>query len=1097
MPTAPDLHVHSTFSTYDGMGSPKAVVARAVELGWGAVCLSEHGWMGSAPTLYKEAKAAKIKPILGCEMYVVPDFILGENSKETRSSSRHLTVLALSLEGYQNLVAWINESMRRENYYYKPRISLDKMIEIAPHALHHNAVLSGCLGGELCQCLLHGNGMADVAAHTYIRACQAAFPNFYIEVQNHEHDKFRGEGFDVYEEVIANEAVVRSELLDLAKVTGVPVIITNDSHYQSSRQRLAHMAMLSGKSYRQKAEAHQSQATERTAEGFAREYAQYTNYMQSMEKLADKLPAWAAAQSIESIEAIVGEADIRLEPLDKFSYSVPQSGYDDPIAEVRARSKSRLKSMVARYGEEAANRFEYELEAMGEFAHYLVLISDIVRMARDQGIYTWTRGSAANSLVCFCLRIHEIDPIHYRLLFERFVNPARKKLPDVDIDVEAHRQPDLVKVVSEHLAALEGEGNMLPICAYSTVSNRRAFRMMAEAAGIPAERIDEIAKLLPQMIDSGMVSSEEEAYELLKEEVPELHDLAAQVFDMIGNVTQHACAFVLGTRERPLADWVPGYQIASSGTLVTQYDMKTIEDMGFLKLDLLKLDTLTIMHNVARMLGKDMAWLDSLMATAPGIYDEKDDKTYEMLCQGLTEGVHSFQGGTQRRGCIEVQPQSDHDMIAIQALYRPSGTRTGLDKAFVARRHGQEDWQSINPFVGGYLDETFGIAIFQEQIMEMGFGMGMTGEEIDDLYKAIKTAKGVGRGAAELFEQFRPTFDRYAQAQFSEEDAEKLWQEWDKLQGYTFNRGHASSYGILGLKAAKIKAWHSREHFTGVLERYPDSARFIAGAIAEGYSFEPPDINTSAGGFTRGSTDKSIKVGLLRVHGVGPGAVGEIVRNQPFASLDDLRARTHSGRVDKTVVENLGRIGALESLGIRGESDDQTFYELLKFIPRKPIAFKGCKPQLAKRQGGSWEFTGLDRGARITEGKRFCAKLFWIPSSEDIYAVKTSAMGHYDAHLLTVVDENGIPFDLIVSTKKEHESTLIEELHKRGKGMVICAEGQISMPFMRGGNPGFKLWGIAGAEQGTPQMWHCQDDMLVKIVNYLAEEKRTTRRRAA
>jgi DNA polymerase-3 subunit alpha len=1098
---AVDLHVHSTFSTYDGMGSPKAVVARAVELGWGAVALTEHGNICSAPSLYQEARKAKIKPIIGCEMYVTPDEDLRDGDKDVLKERRHLTVLALSFEGYQNLVTWVNAAMQRPLYYNGPRISLDRMVEMAPWPLHHNAILSGCMGGELCQCLMHGNGNAEYAASAYINACKSIFPNFYIELQNHSHDKFMERGLTNYEQMVAGQAAVRDSLLQLASTLDVPVIVTNDSHYQKQEQRKAHLAMLARKQWRRGRDAHEGATTDSQASGFYAEYVYWTNYMRSIEKVASSLPKWAEEQGIESIHEIVAEADIRLDPLDKFSYTIPRSGYSDPVAEVRKRAKARLKMMVIRHGKEAADRFEYELNAMAEFADYLCLVSDVVRMARDSGIYTWTRGSAANSLVCFCLKIHDIDPIHYKLMFERFVNPARTKLPDIDIDFEGHRRDDVARMVTEHMAAIEGEGNVRGICTFNTVNNRAAFRMMAESAGVAQERIDELAKILPQMIDSGLVTDEEEAYELLKDEFPDLYELVENVFDAVAGVSQHACAYVVGTEERPLDQWVPNYRIGSSDTLVTQYNMEAIEDLGFLKLDLLKLDTLSIMHNVARMLGKDIKWLDSIGQPEVGIY-ELDDKTLTLLREGRTEGVHSFQGATQRRGCMEVLPETIEDMIAIQALYRPSGTRTGLDKSFVNRRHGREQWEPINEIHGEFVNETYGIAIYQEQIMAMGGRMGMSGEEIDDLYKAIKTAKGAGRGAKELFEGFEATFRKYADKLMPEDEADELWAEWDKLQGYTFNRGHASSYGILGAaKCAYLAAHHPQEFLTALLDRYPDNPRYLAAVIANGYRFEAPDVNASGGSFAKGSDDKSIRIGLARIKSVGPGAVSEIVRNQPFASVEDLKERTSGQRVKQPTIEALGAVGALASLGIQGEEDDLTDFDLMQFIPRKPKVFKGIKPQYRKNRGGSWEFKGLERGVVVSQGKTFCAKLFWIPplppddkGKSRIFTTKTSATGKVNAHLLTVVDENGIPFDLIVPDieRKESECNLVKLLARKAQDAVICAEGQVAMPFLRGGNPGFKLWGIAGAEDGNPNLWRV-DENIAKMVIHLAETKRKVR----
>lgn len=1085
MGNAPDLHVHSGFSTYDGMGSPEAVVERAVALGWGGVTLTEHGWLGSAPALYKAAKKAGIKPIIGCELYVTPEEALVDGDKSVLKERRHLTVLALSFEGYQNLVTWVNHSMQRPAYYNGPRISLDRMAEIAPHGLHHNAILSGCLGGELCQCLLHLNGTSEDAARLYLDSARTLFPNFYIELQNHAHDKFLGRGFENYDGMVENQNFATTKLLTLSRELDIPVIVTNDSHYQEQDQRNSHIAMMARKSYKSK-EAHRTDTERGTTRSFTSSYQYWTQYMRSMEKIAATLPSWAEKQSIQSIHDIVEESNVTLEPLDKFSYTLPRSAHRSPVDEVVRRSKPRLKSMVARHGKMAQERFDYEVDAMRSFAHYLLIYSDIVRMCRSQGIYTWTRGSAANSLVNFTLGIHEIDPIHYKLIFERFVNPARAKFPDVDIDIESHRQADVARMVTEYMAEVEGAGNVMPICTFSTMSNRNAFRMMAEAAGVPKERIDELAKLLPQMIDSGMVQDDEEAYTLLAEEYGvDIYSNAKRIFDQVGGVSQHACAFALGTEDRPLDMWVPQFRIGSSDSIVTQYNMKWIEELGFLKLDLLKLDTLSIMHSIARQLGKDMSWLDQIAMPQRGIY-ELDDKTLEMLQQGNTDGVHSMQGATQRRGCVEVVPESVMDLVAIQALYRPSGTRTGLDKNYVDRKHGREDWQSINKFVGRYLDETYGIAIYQEQIMEMAFGLGMSGEEVDDLYKAIKTAKGVGRGAKELFEAFEPTYRKYADKQMPKGEADELWAEWEKLQGYTFNRGHASSYAILAAKTAYLKCHHPQEFYVAVLERYPGMPRYLAAAIGDGFKFEPPDVNTSGRGFSRGSDDHSIRVGLVKINGVGDGAANAIVRNQPFASVDDLTERVGSRFIKQgekvNTIEILGDAGALQSLGMKADDTDETQFKLLNFVLRKPRAMKGCKPQLGNRRGGKWQFLGLERGVSITEGKSFCAKLFWIPPKPE-FVTKTSPSGKWEAHLLTVVDENGIPFDVMVSKDKEHESNTLMALADC-EGAVVCLEGKVRMPFDRGMNPGFSMWGVAGSEAGNPQMWHTSE----KIAKYIIKQ---------
>jgi DNA polymerase III alpha subunit len=335
-----------------------------------------------------------------------------------------------------------------------------------------------------------------------------------------------------------------------------------------------------------------------------------------------------------------------------------------------------------------------------------------------------------------------------------------------------------------------------------------------------------------------MVGSDEEAYEVLREEYGlDLHADASAIFDSIGGFSQHACAFVIGTKDRPLSRYVPTYRIGSSDTVVTQYNMKWIEAMGFLKLDLLKLDTLSILHDVARQLGKDMDWIDSLGRSGPGVYDEPHPAAMRRLAEGRTDGIFTFQGGTQRRGCIEVQPETTQDLIAIQALYRPGATRTGNDKKFVARRRGEEEWESPTELAAKRWDETYGIPIFQEQIMELGFDMGMSGEEVDDLYKAIKLAKGVGRGAAEAFANFEPTFRKYTEGVMPKDAADAIWTEFDRMQGYSLGRSTRRT-------PARLPSWVRRVRSAWRITRWRRTSRSY-GATRTTRATSPPPSPTA------------------------------------------------------------------------------------------------------------------------------------------------------------------------------------------------------------------------------------------------------------
>jgi DNA polymerase-3 subunit alpha len=1077
---APDLHVHSTFSLLDGMGTPEDVVFRAVELGWGAACLTEHGWMGSAPAFYQACRAShwskkygggkkpKVNPILGCEFYVASNEILGLRGAEYRWNHHHLTVLALSAEGYHNLVAWTTFASQRENFYDKPRISLEAMAEVAPHGLHHNVVLSGCLSSELCNALASANGNGIAVGCAYTDALKSLFPNFYIEVQNHSAQKFHGSGFAQYEEMVAREAVVREKLLAIARATGTPTVLTNDSHYQRPSERHHHLVMVAGK---------RNYGPGRIAiADHLPEYGYFTNYMRSMEKLAERtkgLPDDALANSL----AIAEEADIRLDPLDKFSYSIPFSGYDDPLERIRKRSRRRLEELISKHGKSARKRFELELEAMGDFAHYLLLMSDFIIHAKKNGILTNTRGSAANSLLCYCLKIHDIDSMEYGLLFSRFFNPARKKLPDIDIDIEKDRYEDFMRYVIECMNELEGAGQVVQISNYGTFANRSSFRLIADALGMSKEEQDDIAKLLPQMIDSGMVDEENDVYEAMKEQYPEIYELASGVFDALKNISQHACGWVFGTKDRPLDKWVPQTLIASSGSTVTAYNLKYLEEFGLVKGDFLRLRTLSVIQRCRKMLGQD-----SLDITDIPLDDEK---TFEMLRSGRTEGIFTLQGKENRKGVMEVEASSVHDVIASVAIYRPALTREGKHNLYNDRRRGVKKVKYAHPVVEKILGPTYGVPIFQEQVMEICYAVGMTDEQVDDVYRAIKMAKGVGRGAKEAFATIKPMF--YVAPlvkKMTREEADGVWKDIEGSQGYGFNKGHASSYGILSVRAAFLKAHHPAEFFTALLDVYPEKSKYIAAARSEGFQFLPPTINDSSAGFSLDRRTSGIRIGLSRVKGLGPVAVAEILAGQPYSSYEDFRERTSGRAINKSRVESLAAVGALECVGVQGDRDDYTEFSTLGFTLDKPGAFRGAKPKFHQRRDSEsgWVHAGLDRTVEFTEVRQSVSKLFWLPpipkegeskkGALKMLEIKASPWAQVKTYLLTAIDENGIPFQIMANEDKAGEVKILETLARHFRGCVVCLNGAVRQPFLTDGPMGFRFYGITGADyQGVPQVF--------------------------
>ena len=1087
-----DLHNHSTFSSAmtagDAYGSVKEIVKRAGELGWGAVALTDHGWMGGTPSLYKAAIENGIKPILGCELYVTPDWAHGVRGKEVDGHTFHLTVLALSKEGYENLVAWTTEAMQRDNYHRKPRISIMQMIEIAPHPLHHNVVMSGCLASELNRVLESSNGNGLAFGQDYVAQMKSVFPNFYIEIWDHYVPKKFNESYPAYFDLVVREAAQRKQLIKLAEITDTPLVLTNDSHMQRVEDRKSHIAM-KATSFRSRDDDHMGKSGASAIAGYLADYTYYGNYMRSMEKIADR--GDFPREALENIAEIVEEANIVLDPLDKFSYSIPFSGYDSPVEAIRKRCKKRLATLVKKHGKVARERFELELEAMGDFAHYLLLMADFIKEAHKQGILTWTRGSAANSFLAYVLGIHDIDSIEYGLVFSRFYNPARKKLPDIDVDIDPERYEDFINnIVLPRMNELEGEGNVVQICNYGKAANRSAFRQAATALGIPKEEQDEISKLLPQMIDSDVVE-DNDSFAALKTQYPEIYELTSSIFDSVKNVSQHACGWIFGTRDRPVSEWVPLYLIASSGKLVTQYDYKTIEDFGLTKMDFLRLKALTVCAKTLKAIGR----------SPMDFYDlpVNDPDTLKMINAGHVDGIHTLQGKEVRKGIVEMQAESVHDIILAGALYRPANTReTDGARIYIERRRGHEVVNYPSDIVEEATKDTLGIPVYQEQAMEICYLIGMSDLEVDELYQAIKTAKGAGRGAKELFEKLEPKFFKRAKkAGMTESERQGSWEFVQGYQGYGFNKGHASSYGILAAKMGYLKCHHAAEYYASLLDVFSDRPIYLAAARAENFEFLPPDVNRSAAGFAIDRLiNKGIRVGISKVNGFGPVAAKEILAGQPYSDFDDLKARTTRRAVNASRIESLHQVGALESLGMPGgEDEDYIQFHTLGFTLKKPRAFRGCKPKHVgvRVSNGGWSHLGRERGVDLTEGRASVSKLFWIPEDTKL-ELRASPYAQIKTWLLTVIDENGIPFNLLVNEDKTEDARLVKFLHGKCQGAVIACDGAIRMPFLQGQPNGFRLFGISGSYNNDPQIWHVSDKFK-KAIAALDQLKRRNRGR--
>jgi hypothetical protein len=547
--------------------------------------------------------------------------------------------------------------------------------------------------------------------------------------------------------------------------------------------------------------------------------------------------------------------------------------------------------------------------------------------------------------------------------------------------------------------------------------------------------------------------------------------------------------------ERPIEQWVPLYRIASSGQMVTQFNLKSLEEMGLVKGDFLRLRTLSVIKRTLQLLGEDSLDLSKIPLDDPD--------TYAMLREGRTEGIFTLQGKETRRGCIECEVENINDVIATVAVYRPALTRTGLNKVFVRRRKGLESVDYPHPLVEEILAPTYGIPVFQEQIMEMGYALGMTHLEVEEFLQAIKVAKGVGRGAKEAFAKLKPMLMGYALKLMSEQEADGIWNFITGFQGYGLNKGHATSYSRIGVKAAYLKCHHPLEFFSALLDVYPEKSKYIAAARSEGFQIFPPNVNSSGSGFTLNRDLGGIQVGLSRVSGLGPVAIKQIVAGQSFSGMDDFKSRTTRTAVNARRIESLAELGAFSDFGVAVNDDekDASEFKYLGFTTRKPKAFAGCKPShvRARTSGSGWKHMGRERGVELSEHKTSVSKMFWIPPKEAFtddeikkqkwLELKASPWAGVNCWLMKVVDENGIPFHIMLNEDKPGKK-LLEFLTRKCQGAVVCLDGAIRQPFLTDGPQGFRFFGVTGAGyHNDPQIFHVKDKYKW-AVNELEKQRR-------
>ncbi|MGB9791610.1 MAG: DNA polymerase III subunit alpha [Thermacetogeniaceae bacterium] len=870
------LHVHTEYSLLDGAARLKELVKATAELGMSSLAITDHGVMYGVIDFYRLAKEHGIHPVLGCEVYVAPRSRF-DRTPHIDDSPYHLVLLAESEEGYKNLIALVSAAYL-EGFYYKPRV--DKEL-LAAHSKGLIA-MSACLAGEVPKHLLDGDESKAMEAAGVYREIFGP-DGFYLELMDH---------------LLPEQKVVNAGLKKISRQLGIPLVVTNDSHYIKKEDAKVHDVLLciqTGKTLEE--------------EGRLR-FATQEFYLKSAAEMAALFPddRDALLRTREIAERCQVEFDFNQMHLPEFE--VPE-GYDLD-SYLRELCYAGLER---RFGKnippEVRERADYELSIIRQmgFSGYFLIVQDFINWAKNRGILVGPgRGSAAGSLVAYALGITNINPLKYGLLFERFLNPDRITMPDIDIDFCFERRGEVI----DYVVKKYGEDHVAQIITFGTMMARAAIRDVGRVLNLPLSKVDRIAKLVPEELGVTIEKALETSIELrqLYEEDPEVRnllDLARAIEGMPRHASIHAAGVVIS--KEPLTRYLPLQRTGDA--VVTQFPKETVEEIGLLKMDFLGLRTLTVIGDTLKIIEETQNVkldLDKIPL---------DDKaTYELLATGESKGIFQLESTGMRHILRSMKPQRFEDLIALVALYRPGPLGSGMVDDFISRKNGQTEVKYLHPVLEPILKETYGVILYQEQVMQISCDLaGFTMAQADSLRRAM------GKKKPEVIAGLRETFISGAvERNVDPEIAAQIFDLMEHFAGYGFNKSHSAAYALIAYQTAYLKAHYPVAFMAALLTSVRNNSEKVASYIQEcrrmGIKILPPDVNESMENFT--VVGDSIRFGLAAVKNVGEEAVAAIIearrKGGPFTSLDDFCQRVDLRQVNKRVIESLILCGAFDSL---------------------------------------------------------------------------------------------------------------------------------------------------------------------------------------
>jgi len=879
------LHVHTEYSLLDGLSRLEDLVSKTKELGMDSIAMTDHGVLYGAIDFYRLAKEAGIKPIIGCEMYVAPGSRLDKNPSE--KTPFHLTVLAKNSVGYQNLVKLVTLS-HLEGFYYRPRIDREIMEKYSEGLV----VLSGCPSGEIPTLIKQGN--LDKAAEAALWY-KKVFGDYFLEVMQHEG--------------VEDLDLINNGLLELHNKFNLPLVATNDLHYiEQSHSKLQDVMIC----------IHTNTNIQDDKRLKMEDDSYYLKSESEMEELFVDFP-----DAVSNTQVISQMCDLEIDfsglHLPEF---VPPEDMDS-FGFLKKICYERLGEIIQNHGDQETQRLEYELNVIKEtnYSDYFLVVWDIAEFVRSKNIAFAVRGSAAASLVLYLLGVTDINPLDYRLVFERFLNVERKEMPDIDMDFQDDRRSEVLGyVVSKY-----GHEHVAQIITFGTLGARAAVRDVGRALAMSYSDVDKIARMIPSRLKMTLREALLESEELRDavdsdSDIAELIKIAQDLEGSIRHSSTHAAGVVIS--QKPIGTILPlqrATKNVESGIPTTQYAMDSVAALGLLKLDFLGLSNLSVMANVRDLVLKTKGVELNLREMPPEI---QNDKTFEMLSEGKTAGVFQLEGSGMTRYITELKPDSLGDIAAMIALFRP-GPMDHIS-TFIEGRHGRIIPEYVHPAIKDILEETYGVIVYQDQVLLIaqsfaGYSLG----EADIVRKAM------GKKVPEIMAQEREKFISGSISKgHSVELAEEIFDLIEPFAGYAFNKSHSVSYGLISYWTAYLKANYTGEYMACLLNAYVDNTDKLVSSINEckrlNISVLGPDINFSDSGFSVSFDNEgasTIRFGLSSIKNIGAAAILPIVearkRLGKFETIEQLCSEADLGSMNRKTIESLIKSGAFDSFGSR------------------------------------------------------------------------------------------------------------------------------------------------------------------------------------